>query len=40
METIFNDIRYGIRSLLKHPGFTALAIEQIKERPEPKASTW
>jgi putative ABC transport system permease protein len=26
METIFKDIRYGIRSLLKHPGFAAVAI--------------
>jgi putative ABC transport system permease protein len=26
METIFKDLRYGIRSLLKHPGFTAIAV--------------
>src|SRR5262245_11258792 len=26
METIFKDIRYGIRSLGKHPGFTAIAV--------------
>src|SRR6202008_3870322 len=26
MGTIFNDIRYGIRSLGKHPGFTAIAV--------------
>jgi putative ABC transport system permease protein len=26
MATLFNEIRYGIRSLLKHPGFTAIAI--------------
>src|SRR6185312_4474790 len=26
METIFKDIRYGIRSLSKHPGFTAIAV--------------
>ena len=26
METLFRDIRYGVRSLLKRPGFTAIAI--------------
>ncbi len=26
MGTIFKDIRYGIRSLVKHPGFTAIAV--------------
>jgi putative ABC transport system permease protein len=26
METLFKDIRYGIRTLLKHPGFTATAV--------------
>ena len=26
METLFRDMRYGIKSLLKHPGFAALAI--------------
>jgi putative ABC transport system permease protein len=26
METIFKDIRYGIRSLAKHPAFTAIAL--------------
>ena len=26
METLFNDIRYGIRSLLKRPAFTSIAV--------------
>ena len=26
METLINDIRYGIRSLLKRPAFTAIAL--------------
>ena len=26
METLVKDIRFGIRSLLKHPGFTAIAL--------------
>src|SRR5438128_9159317 len=26
MNTLFKDIRYGIRSLLKHPGFTAIVV--------------
>ncbi len=26
METLFKDIRYGVRSLLKRPGFTAVAL--------------
>ena len=26
METLFKDIRYGIRSLARHPGFTAIAV--------------
>jgi putative ABC transport system permease protein len=26
METLFKELRYGIRSLLKHPGFTAIAV--------------
>jgi macrolide transport system ATP-binding/permease protein len=26
MESVFQDIRYGIRNLLKHPGFAAIAI--------------
>ena len=26
MENIMNDVRYGIRSLLKRPGFTLIAV--------------
>src|SRR3979409_1003256 len=26
MQTLFKDIRYGVRSLLKHPGFTAIVV--------------
>jgi putative ABC transport system permease protein len=26
MENLFKDISYGIRSLLKHPGFTSIAV--------------
>ncbi len=26
METLFKDVRYGFRSLLKHPGFAAIAV--------------
>src|SRR3989442_2231841 len=26
METLFKDLRFGIRGLLKHPGFTAIAV--------------
>src|SRR4026207_1126859 len=26
MNTLFKDIRYGVRNLLKHPGFTAIVV--------------
>src|ERR1044071_9794896 len=26
MESLFKDIRYGVRGLLKHPGFTAIVV--------------
>jgi hypothetical protein len=26
MNTLFKDIRYGIRTLFKHPGFTAIVV--------------
>jgi hypothetical protein len=26
METLAKDIRYGVRNLLKHPGFTLVAL--------------
>ena len=26
MDTIIKDIRYGVRGLLKHPGFTAIVV--------------
>ncbi len=29
MTTLFNDIRYGVRRLLKRPAFTAIAIAAL-----------
>jgi len=29
MTTLFKDIRYSIRSLLKHPGFTAVVVATL-----------
>src|SRR5882672_10126931 len=29
MDTLIKDLRYGIKSLLKHPGFTAVAVLSI-----------
>ncbi len=29
METLWQDVRYGVRSLLKTPGFTALAVVML-----------
>ena len=26
MNTLFKDLRYGVRSLLKHPGFAAIVV--------------
>jgi hypothetical protein len=26
METVYKDVRYGVRSLLKRPGFAAIAV--------------
>ena len=26
MDSIFKDIRYGLRGLLRHPGFTAIVV--------------
>ena len=31
MNTLFKDIRYGVRSLLRHPGFAAIAVKGTGE---------
>ena len=35
METLLKDIRYGIRSLAKRPGFTALALITLPRERRP-----
>ncbi len=32
METLWQDLRYGLRTLLKHRGFTAVAVPHARAR--------